>query len=253
MLLSLRWVYQAKPWNYSLENSRIKWILIASAYSNQQNAQEANTKRLTNWYTYSIKKDHKRQAKTHTHWHTHTLTPEPPHGRHNIFIYIYNENAKFVPKAKFYLQKIEYRSRQKAVTSTRRRSYIYWCVWQLIIYKFIIPNSIYIYTYKANIYIYVYSVYTTYIQHIYKDIYILYIIHIQYCACQYLNIYSKWLYLYLSVILFYQTICLCEKFQFFRKTIIRSTNSHYDFYTNKSFLGGRSAQFVAQFYNKRKI
>lgn len=95
--------------------------------------------------------------------------------------------------------------------------------------------------------------YTTYIQHIYKDIYILYIIHIQYCACQYLNIYSKWLYLYLSVILFYQTICLCEKFQFFRKTIIRSTNSHYDFYTNKSFLGGRSAQFVAQFYNKRKI
>lgn len=93
--------------------------------------------------------------------------------------------------------------------------------------------------------------YTTYIQHIYKDIYILYIIHIQYCACQYLNIYSKWLYLYLSVILFYQTICLCEKFQFFRKTIIRSTNSHYDFYTNKSLLGGRSAQFVAQFYNKR--
>lgn len=34
-------------------------------------------------------------------------------------------------------------------------------------------------------------VYTTYIQniYIYKDIYILYIIHIQYCACQYLNIY----------------------------------------------------------------
>lgn len=94
----------------------------------------------------------------------------------------------------------------------------------------------------------VYNLYTTYIYKRY-----IHIIHYSYTILC-MSIFKYLLKMTLSLSECYIVLpnhMSMWKVQFFRKTIIRSTISHYDFYTNKSLLGGRSAQFVAQFYNKR--
>lgn len=109
---------------------------------------------------------------------------------------------------------------------------------------------IYIYTYKANIYICVFQCIQP-IYNIYKRY--IHIIHYSYTILC-MSIFKYLLKMTLSLSECYIVLpnhMSMWKVQFFRKTIIRSTISHYDFYTNKSLLGGRSAQFVAQFYNKR--
>lgn len=113
-------------------------------------------------------------------------------------------------------------------------------------------TKFYIYIHIKLTYIYVYSsVYNLYTTYIYKRY--IHIIHYSYTILC-MSIFKYLLKMTLSLSECYIVLpnhMSMWKVQFFRKTIIRSTISHYDFYTNKSLLGGRSAQFVVQFYNKR--